>query len=193
MLIYEDSVLLTTGFKRCSKCGKYLPASREYFYYNGYYKNRHVFRGKCIKCRRKVTKRWRQDNDDYLRQYRKNNRGYMFNWRKNNRDRVYDVLYTWRANNPEKVRAYMANYQAKKVGNGGTHTDDDIKLQYRCQRGRCWYCQCELNGIYHVDHRMPISKGGHNGPGNLVISCPTCNLKKSDKMPWEEWEYSRLL
>jgi 5-methylcytosine-specific restriction endonuclease McrA len=38
-----------------------------------------------------------------------------------------------------------------------------------------------LGRSYHVDHKQPVSRGGSNWPENLAVTCPTCNLRKSDK------------
>ena len=39
---------------------------------------------------------------------------------------------------------------------------------------------------YHIDHIIPISKGGSEWDlDNLELSCPTCNLKKGAKMNYE--------
>lgn len=37
----------------------------------------------------------------------------------------------------------------------------------------------------HIDHVWPLSKGGSNGPENLVLACAECNLRKSAKTPME--------
>lgn len=42
---------------------------------------------------------------------------------------------------------------------------------------KCRYCQCEVPP-YHIDHVVPIAKGGTNDLDNLAILCPTCNMKK---------------
>jgi 5-methylcytosine-specific restriction endonuclease McrA len=44
----------------------------------------------------------------------------------------------------------------------------------------------EVGDKYHVDHVVPLSRGGSDGPENIVISCPRCNCSKSSKLP-EEW------
>lgn len=34
----------------------------------------------------------------------------------------------------------------------------------------------------HIDHIVPISKGGNSEPSNLQVLCRTCNLSKQDKL-----------
>lgn len=47
---------------------------------------------------------------------------------------------------------------------------------------KCFYCDKILgeNDLMHIDHIVPIKKGGTSHLFNLVVSCPECNLKKSD-------------
>jgi len=53
----------------------------------------------------------------------------------------------------------------------------------------CYWCQTPLQttgpNAFHTDHLIALAKGGTNGPENIVCACPSCNLHKSDKMPWE--------
>ena len=45
----------------------------------------------------------------------------------------------------------------------------------------CVYCgtkDCE----FHIDHVIPVSRGGTNDPENLAAACKSCNLSKSDKL-----------
>jgi 5-methylcytosine-specific restriction endonuclease McrA len=101
------------------------------------------------------------------------------------RQKVYRHKY------PEKARASVLLRLARKHHNGGVHTADDVLLQYKTQRGLCWWCSKRVGDNYHVDHRVPLAKGGSNGPGNIVISCPKCNFSKNAKLP-HEWN-GRLL
>lgn len=91
----------------------------------------------------------------------------------------------WRRANRDKARSYVRNRRARLKQASGTHTGEDIARQLRGQRGACWWCGKRFGSTYHVDHRIPISRGGSNGPENIVLTCPACNLKKNDKMPWE--------
>ena len=48
---------------------------------------------------------------------------------------------------------------------------------------RCEYCQMSqaLQGAnFHVEHIVPLSKGGATVEENLALACPSCNLGKAD-------------
>ena len=85
----------------------------------------------------------------------------------------------------EVRRGKRARREAARKSNGGSHTREDVLAQYKRQDGRCFYCGVSVKGKYHVDHVVPLCKGGGDGPENLVVSCPSCNHKKSGKHPME--------
>lgn len=89
----------------------------------------------------------------------------------------------WRHNNPAKVRA---NHAMRRGAIRSQLDARDIELQLKSQKGRCWHCGCLLGEEWHVDHLIPVARGGSNEPENLVISCPKCNLSKGAKLP-QEW------
>jgi len=49
--------------------------------------------------------------------------------------------------------------------------------------GLCYHCRRVLNPFreFHIDHLVPLSKGGSDNVENLVPSCATCNLKKGTR------------
>ena len=115
---------------------------------------------------------------------------------------------TWRAAHTEEIKARsLAYYQANKeicvnrrrrrrarsAQAEGTHTAADIKAQYARQRGKCFWCGVKVGKAYHVDHVVPLSRGGSNWPENLVIACATCNMQKGAKLPHEWAKGGRLL
>lgn len=68
------------------------------------------------------------------------------------------------------------------------------KLQYKPsvraalveqQCARCWYCGCSLVGkdvpTPHVEHQIPLSRGGLDIIENLVAACGPCNQAKRDR------------
>ena len=57
------------------------------------------------------------------------------------------------------------------------------RVIYERDGGICMKCgQPVTRENFHVDHIIPISKGGDEWDlSNLELSCPQCNLKKGDK------------
>jgi 5-methylcytosine-specific restriction endonuclease McrA len=69
-------------------------------------------------------------------------------------------------------------------------TSKDLRAKYTAQEGRCVYCGTDLDGVaFHVDHIQPLSRGGSNGPGNIQITCPPCNLSKNARSHEEFLRY----
>lgn len=226
--------------KRCSKCGEWKPATREFF------EPRHDrgmrLRGVCRICRetlnharyeryrrshsdavRARSRAWKEKNPDRCREhdrtrYAKHTAKRLAatkKWRVENRDRARELSVTWRKNNPEKAadsarkrskrwrihhpdaaRAYHQMYvkqhadayaaaarrrRAKKVAASGNHTAADIRRIYHEQQGLCFYCKIELTGRFHVDHMVPLDRGGSDWPDNLCCACQSCNLRKHTK------------
>lgn len=53
--------------------------------------------------------------------------------------------------------------------------------------GRCHYCRTPLtlDGQWHIEHMLPRALNGGDALGNLVASCPPCNLAKGDRTALE--------
>ncbi|WP_293913723.1 HNH endonuclease [Deinococcus sp.] len=86
---------------------------------------------------------------------------------------------------PEKLRVYWRRKRARKLNVSGAHTAEDVYRIYAEQQGRCFWCKEEVGSIYHVDHHMPLSRGGTDDATNLVIACPSCNLRRGNHLPGE--------
>ncbi len=43
----------------------------------------------------------------------------------------------------------------------------------------CVYCLKSCENDWHLEHKIPLCRGGLNKENNLTISCPTCNLRKA--------------
>ena len=64
-------------------------------------------------------------------------------------------------------------------------TYSDIEYLKNKYNNKCVYCGKDCSNLYHIEHKIPLSKGGTNRIDNLAISCPTCNYKKNDKTDLE--------
>ena len=51
------------------------------------------------------------------------------------------------------------------------------------QRGKCASCHVNVIEKHHLDHIVPVAKGGTHDRSNFQLLCPTCNLKKLAKDP----------
>lgn len=111
-------------------------------------------------------------------------------WRMQNSEKVCLSQAAYKPD-PEARKANCDRYRAKRAKVEGEYTASDVRRILSDQRRRCYYCEQRLK-LYHVDHFIPLSRGGSNWPDNIVIACETCNYEKRAKMPWE-WKPGRFV
>lgn len=89
--------------------------------------------------------------------------------------------------NPEKHRLYQAARRERKLSNPGSVgvQERDWRRLVARYRGCCVYCG-ERSTKLHMDHVIPLSRGGRHAIGNVLPSCKSCNLSKSAKL-LAEW------
>jgi len=151
--------------------------------------------GLCREAKSEAQTRYRKENpqkriEERSRENPEKARDRYLRYYQEHPDRVKEANRVWAGRNPEKVsrisRAVCHRRRARKRNAEGCHTDADILAILEFQQGYCRYCDCEVYSDYHVDHVMPLSLGGGDGPENLVISCPSCNHVKNAMHP-DEW------
>jgi 5-methylcytosine-specific restriction endonuclease McrA len=155
-----------TPLKECNKCRVMLPATLEYFYKHSRGKN--GLYSHCKNCHLSMTrpnaKQWNKANPDKnaaaQRKYKEK----------------YPLANTLRSH----ARRLSKTSEHSEFANAA-----DVELMLKTQNGKCWYCQCSLNGKYHIDHFIPISKGGSLSVGNLRLTCQPCNSHKHNTLPWQ--------
>lgn len=174
----EKRAIAAQKLKHCGMCNQDLPATTEFFHVSDTYHDGFAYY--CRECISEYYKARRRLNGITVEPG-----GIAFYTDEERRAKQRENSRNWRRNNPEKRRILSRNYQARKRGAGGKYTFKDIDSMWGTQKGLCWWCGIQLSDQYHIDHRIPIVKGGSNSPSNLCLSCPHCNLSKSDKMPWE--------
>ena len=131
------------------------------------------------------VKKYRRDNKEELsikrKKYRQINKEKIIiqqrEYQQINKEKISARHKKYRKDNPDKVNNYIANYRAKKFSQIYILTEtekDQIELLYRKRQ--------ELGSGWHVDHIIPISKGGFHHPANLQIVTAQYNLQKHDKL-----------
>lgn len=176
---YTDGVC-----KTCTKCGRSKPATTEYF---GLSKlGRHGLRSHCKECANSAAREMRFSHPGLQAQRTRK-------WRASHLEHRSQYIRAYRRAKPEIIKAISQRRRAREYNAPGTHTDADLKRQYKAQKGKCYYCGEKVGKTYHVDHVIPLSRGGSDGPENLVIACVRCNQAKNNKLPHEWPEGGRLL
>lgn len=140
---------------------------------------------------------------------------YLKKYNIENKDKMAEVKKKYYNDNIEKITEYNANYYQKnkktinkkailytKTEKGiiskkntsnkrrlikkNGNIDTVALLEMKNKSNKCYWCNCKiLNNNYHLDHYIPLSKGGSHTIDNIVISCPSCNLRKSNKDPYQ--------
>ena len=112
-------------------------------------------------------------------------------WRELNKEEQADKVRAWHIANPGRGAEYARKRRALKLN--ATIKDisqEDIAARVAYYGGKCAYCP---DGEYeHLDHVIPLARGGKHCPANLRPACEGCNLSKKDK-PLDEWLIYRKL
>jgi hypothetical protein len=201
----------TTPLKKCTKCEREMPATLEYFGVEK--RGKYGLRSHCKQCCHierqeryaadpQQSRRWREANPELSRAY---NREWARRARAADPEKFRESCRRYRNADPEKRRAEERARNARNIENRRLskrvgeqkrrvakdrsvdhHTPADVRNQHATQKGMCWWCDAPVGNTYHVDHIIPLSKGGDNSARNICISCPTCNTSKGAKLP-HEW------
>ena len=152
----------------------------------------------CRECRRVTQRARRAKNPEKTRGYA--NSLYARNPEKfrtqtqkyydKNPEKRKDSSHTWRGQNPEKVKAHKRRRKARKLDQLGFWPIPEplfLGLLYEIDP-HCYYCRTSLKGVYHAEHKIPLSRpemcpAGKklHEPWNLRLSCPSCNFRKHNK------------
>lgn len=180
----------------------------------GHVARRYTSTGQCVDCQREHRREWAAANPDKERESRVTS---LRKWTSNNPELKREYARRsnakpevsannvrrarrWAEANPERAQEIRLvsdrNRRALRRGSFGHHTKEDVAEILRRQKYRCAECGASVRKTTerHVDHIMPLSRGGSNGKQNLQVLCPSCNLKKAAKHPIDfAQERGRLL
>lgn len=163
---------------------------------------------------RERMRRWSTDNKEVLMSKRKqwyqlhleDRKAYEQRYRREHLEYIRAKNKRWRSTERGKEigKALEEKRRARKKGLPGVLTSVQIREKLKSQRYRCYYAacghakfeRCKGHYIYHIEHTIPISRteaGPRHDVNYVVLSCPSCNLKKGTKLPHEWVEGGRLL
>jgi len=174
--------------KTCGVCKQILP-------FDKFHKRSASLDGLCSKCKdcqSEYIKEYRQKNGDSLKEkkriYAKENikkqRERWYNWYQKNREHWNAKSAAWWKDHSERKNVHTRQRYVTKLNASGHHTSEDIKAIKLKHNYRCNYCGTD-DSKGHIDHIIPLTKGGTNYGANLQLLCVSCNTSKGNKMPWE--------
>lgn len=177
----------------CSKCKEYKAASEF-----------HKGKEQCKSCRKATAQAYYLKNRDKILRaaaeyqslnpevsrkkarkfYKGNGKQKHKEWAKKNRPKMRVTEEKYRLKNLVKFRIKESHRRALKNNSAGSYTSLDIKEILKLQKSKC-ACPCRrsLAAGYHVDHILPLSKGGSNDRKNIQLLYPSCNMSKGAKDP----------
>lgn len=144
-------------------------------------------------CKRYVIGALYQDFDGVIYKFDLSENGLILN------KFVYDFMLKYKSE-LEKLNYYSWAKFLERVNDDSCITHILDKLEYATPRrndlsiyreilrkefeeNTCFYCGKKLGTKIHVDHFIPWSFVKDDKLWNFVLSCPTCNEKKNDRLP----------
>jgi hypothetical protein len=161
----------------------------------------------CKLCKKNQDSQYYQSNKEkfsermriYWQENKKTCQDRSKKWREDNPERFRELVSRWNENNPERVKQISARHggwtpyrAAYRISSRYRRPD---LVDERVDRWILWLrdegiCQIRLRceGAFvpfeemHMDHVIPISKGGRHSYRNTQVSCSPCNLAKGGKI-----------
>jgi 5-methylcytosine-specific restriction endonuclease McrA len=150
--------------------------------YNKEYRRTHK------KQKKEYMKKYRQIHKEHRKKYwqewcqknKEQNRERYRRWYQNNLKHWKEYLKKWCQTPRGKASAKKTQFKRRALGKPILFTKKELELLI-IQSKHCFYCGEELDNKFHIDHKIPLFRGGKNIISNFVCACATCNLRKGTK------------
>lgn len=141
--------------------------------------------------------RWVAENPDYFRRHYLANRAKRIaqarEWYRNNPDRVAEWTRRYWAANRQRLNAKSREYQrrighkysrARRIAERTQVVDVvDRRIVFERGGGNCGICLKPVDlDTFHVDHIIPIARGGEHSYANTQPAHPVCNMRKGARL-----------
>lgn len=101
-------------------------------------------------------------------------------WVEDNPEKARAYKAEWKRRNPDAVRDARARRRALEVHAAAGRVDR--REIFERDGGRCHLCGSLCDpGRFHIDHIVPISRGGVHAPSNVAVAHPLCNMRRGAK------------
>ena len=172
---------------------------------NFYYHKVHGYIASCRECEKKKARFYRLNNPEKCKakskKWRDNNISYQQEYHKKNAKKICQRSKQWLKDNPEKAKqTYLKNYaknkdqylersRKRKALKRNAEHDNYMPWLSKVKSKKmfiCYWCSEKVTTKnLHVDHIIPLSRGGQDTWDNICASCDKCNMSKGAKTPEE--------
>ncbi len=149
--------------------------------------------------KRDKAREWKHKNLEKLKAQRIANRETILKWKAGYRKRHAESLRKkqseYRKLNPSKILNQCAKRRAKMSGHVAHSEMIQALYLFASTKAKktCYYCKNIFTCPVHVDHVIPLAKGGLHVIENLCFACPSCNLAKGSKLPEQMIQSQKIL
>lgn len=143
---------------------------------NGHVALRTTSHRRCLECGKEQSRRYYGKSGEKKRAYHAARYA-------DDPERGRAYTKEWRKANPEKARQQWRLRKARRRGAEGAYTLAELQALAERQRHRCAECKTSIKRKFHVDHIMPLVRGGSNRISNIQLLCAPCNQRKQARHP----------
>lgn len=130
-----------------------------------------------------------EKHQEYIKKYYEENKDKISKRQKQrvlNQDKsLKEVQKRYRQSEKGKISEKNKYHKRRAKYKKGSLSNKQLAELYKKVK-KCYWCNCKIDSSNtHLDHYIPLSKGGEHTLQNIVLSCCKCNLEKGAKSPEE--------
>ena len=155
---------------------------------NGHVARRQLSNGTCIQCQDATRVKYRSDPVKRSREtaghrdWNDRNREHVSRYTEANRPRVRATLAAWNAANKDRRRAHVLNRRALRSAAMPADFGEFDRLVMSEAAAACIRREAMHGEAFHVDHMIPLSRGGLHAWSNVQVIPARLNLRKRNRL-----------
>ena len=131
-------------------------------------RSKQYYKSNQDRCRA-AARKWYSENKEQKKKY-------FQEYRKKKREQYLATQEKYRKNNQPKINLYLRCRRRK------TKEKINPTLLHNWESKECGICHGHIDSDYHLDHIIPISRGGEHSEKNIQLAHPHCNMSKGNRI-----------